>query len=95
MGEQRPFHRLFGLSWVDFFDGTSVEVKTELDLSFKQQYVDVVLIRKGLERIPFPLPDGRSGIDVLAADGRIVKQKVGPFQPGEVTRWQATQGVEH
>jgi hypothetical protein len=58
MSEQRPLHRLFGLSWIDFFDGTSVEVKTELDLSIKQQFVDVVLIRKGPEPIPRPLPDG-------------------------------------
>ena len=58
MSEQRPLHRLFGLSWIDFFDGTTVEVKTELDLSNKQQFVDVVLIRKGPEPIPRPLPDG-------------------------------------
>lgn len=26
MSEPRPLHRLFALSWIDFFEGTSVEV---------------------------------------------------------------------
>jgi hypothetical protein len=51
-------HRLFGLSWIDFFQGTAMEVETEMDLSLKQQFVDVVLIRRGPGPIPRPLPDG-------------------------------------
>jgi hypothetical protein len=58
MSEPRPLHRLFGLSWIDFFQGTAIAVETEMDLSLKQQFVDLVLIRKGLEPIPRPLPDG-------------------------------------
>jgi hypothetical protein len=58
MSEPTPLHRLFGLSWIDFFQGTSVAVETEMDLSLKQQFVDVVLIRKGPEPIPRALPDG-------------------------------------
>jgi hypothetical protein len=53
-----PFHRLFGLSWIDFFDGTDVEVVTEIDLSIKEQFLDLVLIRKGTSPLPRPLPDG-------------------------------------
>jgi hypothetical protein len=58
MSEPKPLHRLFGLSWIDFFQGTAVGVETEMDLSLKQQFVDVVLIRKGSEPIPRRLPDG-------------------------------------
>src|SRR5262245_20220093 len=58
MSEVRPLHRLFGLSWIDFFQGTPVAVETELDLSLRQQFLDLVLIRKGPEPIPRPLPDG-------------------------------------
>ena len=58
MSEQRPLHRLFGLSWTDFFQGTDVSVEPEMDLSLKQQFVDLVLIRKGSGPIPRPLPDG-------------------------------------
>src|SRR5258708_2371521 len=58
MSEPRPLHRLFGLSWIDFFQGTPIGVETELDLSLKQQFVDVVLIRKGPGPIPRRLPDG-------------------------------------
>jgi hypothetical protein len=58
MSEQRPFHRLFGLSWIDFFRGTAVEVDTEVDLSRKQQLLDLVIIHKGAVAIPWPLPDG-------------------------------------
>ena len=58
MSETRPLHRLFGLSWIDFFQGTPVAVETELDLSLKQQFIDLVLIRKGPGSLPRPLPDG-------------------------------------
>jgi hypothetical protein len=58
MSDPRPLHRLFGLSWIDFFQGTAVTVETEMDLSLKQQFLDVVIIRKGPEPIPRPLPDG-------------------------------------
>src|SRR5207249_2251683 len=45
-------------SWMDFFQGTDVDVQTEIDLSLKQQFLDVVLVRKGVGPIPRPLPDG-------------------------------------
>ena len=58
MSETRPLHRLFGLSWIDFFQGTPIGVETELDLSIKQQFLDLFLIRKGPGPLPRPLPDG-------------------------------------
>jgi hypothetical protein len=58
MSEQRPLHRLFGLAWADFFQGTEVEVEPETDLSLKQQFLDLVLIRRGPGPIPRRLPDG-------------------------------------
>ena len=58
MSDPRPLHRLFGLSWIDFFQGTAITVETEIDLSIKQQFLDLVLIRKGPEPIARPLPDG-------------------------------------
>ena len=58
MSEPRPLHRLFGLSWIDFFQGTAIDVKMEMDLSHKQQFIDIVLIRKGTEPMPRRLPDG-------------------------------------
>jgi hypothetical protein len=47
MSEPLPWHRLFGLSWVDFFRGLPVIVELEKDLSLKQQLLDVVIVRKG------------------------------------------------
>jgi hypothetical protein len=64
MSDPRPLHRLFGLSWIDFFQGTAVTVETEIDLSLKKQFLDLVIIRKGQEPIGRPLPDG---FDDLAA----------------------------
>ncbi len=58
MSEPRPWHRLFGVSLVDFFRGTPVVVELEKDLSLKQQLLDVILIRKGAEPLPRRLPDG-------------------------------------
>ena len=58
MSEPRPWHRLFGLSLVDFFRGMPVSVELERDLSLKQQFLDVVIIRKGSAPLPCRLPDG-------------------------------------
>ena len=55
---QRPWHRLFGLSLVDFFRGMPVTVELEKDLSLKQQMLDVVLIHKGAAPLLCRLPDG-------------------------------------
>ena len=62
MEEQRPWHRLFGLSWTDFFRGMPVTVELEKDLSLKQQLLDVVLIRKEAGTLPCRLPDGFEGL---------------------------------
>src|SRR4051812_50067807 len=56
--EPMPWHRLFGLSWADFFRGTAVRVELEKDLSHKQQLLDFVLLRKGAGALPRRLPDG-------------------------------------
>ena len=58
MSEPRPLHRLFGLSWIDFFHDTAIGVETETDLSLKQQFVDLILVRRGAQPVPRPLPDG-------------------------------------
>lgn len=56
--DPQAWHRLFGLSWTDFFRGTPVVVELEKDLSLKQQLLDVVLIRKEAVVLPRRLPDG-------------------------------------
>jgi hypothetical protein len=57
MEEQRPWHRLFGLTWTDFFSGQPVTVEMEKDLSLKRQLLDVLLIHKeGI--LNCQLPDG-------------------------------------
>ena len=58
MSEPTAWHRLFGLSLVDFFRGMPVTVELEKDLSLKQQLLDVVLIRKEAGPLPCRLPDG-------------------------------------
>ncbi len=58
MAEPRPWHRLFGLSLIDYFRGMPVTVELEKDLSLKQQFLDVILIRKGTEPLTRRLPDG-------------------------------------
>ncbi len=58
MSEPRPLHRLFGLSWTDHCRDTAIAVETEIDLSLKQQLLDVVLLRRGPGPLPRSLPDG-------------------------------------
>ena len=40
------WHRLFGLFLMDFFTGSPYSVELEKDLSLKQQFLDVVILRK-------------------------------------------------
>src|SRR5687767_9467742 len=67
MDEPIPLHRLFGLSWEDFFHDTPVTVEPEKDLSTQQQRLDVLLRRE-------PGPVGRElpdGMEDLAANNLI------------------------
>ncbi|MGL5094766.1 MAG: hypothetical protein ACRDD1_04215, partial [Planctomycetia bacterium] len=38
-----PWHKLFGLSWQDFFQDTTVEVEIDRDLSHQSQFLDLVI----------------------------------------------------
>jgi hypothetical protein len=49
---------LFGLFLTDFFTGSPFEVEIEKDLSLKQQYLDIVILRKDHEGSVEILPDG-------------------------------------
>ena len=52
------WHRLFGLTLTDFFAGSPFVVELEKDLSLKQQFLDVVILRKGEGEFSGRLPDG-------------------------------------
>jgi hypothetical protein len=52
------WHRLFGLLLTDFFTGSPFVVEMEKDLSLKQQFLDVVILRKRKGRFKERLPDG-------------------------------------
>jgi hypothetical protein len=54
----RDWHRLFGLLLTDFFTGTPFTVEVERDLSAQQQFLDVVILRRGRGRFVGRLPDG-------------------------------------
>ena len=54
----RDWHRLFGLLLTDFFTGSSFIVEVERDLSEQQQFLDVVILRRGRGRFAGRLPDG-------------------------------------
>ena len=58
MSDPRPLHRLFDLTWSDYVQGTVITMESEMDLSLKQQFLDLVLIRKSSEPIPKRMPDG-------------------------------------
>ncbi len=58
MSEPRPWHRLFGLAWTDFCEGSPMDVQPEVDMSVQQQFADLMLIRQGSGPLPQPLPDG-------------------------------------
>ena len=49
---------MFGLLLKDFFTDSPFTVEMEKDLSLKQQWLDVVILRKRKGRMTEPLPDG-------------------------------------
>ncbi len=58
------WHRLFGLTLMDFFTDSCYEVELEKNLAIQEQFVDVVILRKSVGNPPPPLPDG---LDNLSA----------------------------
>jgi hypothetical protein len=58
----RDWHRLFGLLLTDFFSGSPFTVDVERDLSAQQQFLDVVIVRRGRGRFTRQLPDGLDGL---------------------------------
>jgi len=54
----RDWHRLFGLLLIDFFTSSPFRVELERDLSQQQQFLDVVILRRGRGRFVGRLPDG-------------------------------------
>ena len=83
----RDWHRLFGLLLTDFFTDSPFTVDVERDLSQQQQFLDVVILRRGRGRFAGRLPDGLEGLrphNLLtfkshheALDGWAVKELVG------------------
>ena len=52
------WHRLFGLFLIDLFTDTPFVVEMEKDLSIKQQFLDVVILRKTKGEMHQAVPDG-------------------------------------
>jgi hypothetical protein len=85
----RDWHRLFGLLLTDFFTGSPFNVEVERDLSAQQQFLDVVIVRRGQGRFAGRLPDGLEGLaehNLItfkshreALDGWAVRELVGHY----------------
>ncbi len=54
------WHDLLGAVLIDFFDGSPFVVETEVDLSLKKQFLDIVVIRRNAGEFDRQLPDGLS-----------------------------------
>jgi hypothetical protein len=54
----RDWRRLFGLLLTDLFSGSPFTVEIERDLSAQQQFLDVVVVRRGRGQFAGRLPDG-------------------------------------
>jgi hypothetical protein len=52
------WHRLFGITLMDYFTHSKYRVELEKDLSIQQQFLDVVILEQQQGRLPNPLPDG-------------------------------------
>src|SRR5947199_1349544 len=85
----RDWHRLFGLLLTDFFTGSPFTVEVERDLSQQQQFLDVIILRRGRKRFAGRLPDGLEDLAAHnlvsfkshheALDGWAMKELVGHY----------------
>jgi hypothetical protein len=86
---QRDWHRLFGLLLTDFFTGSPFTVEVERDLSQQQQFLDVVILRRGHGKFVGRLPDGLEDLTAHnlitfkslreALDGWAMKELIGHY----------------
>ncbi|MDP1614866.1 MAG: hypothetical protein Q8L68_03635 [Methylococcales bacterium] len=74
------WHRLFGLFLMDFFTGSPYVVELEKDLSFKQQFLDVVILRKEQDGTVDELPDGFDNLTGQSKGVRHVKKYTYPHE---------------
>lgn len=58
MTNQTDWHRLFGITLVDYFTSSNYRVELEKDLSIQQQFLDVIIIEKAQGQVLDELPDG-------------------------------------
>ncbi|MDM8568590.1 hypothetical protein QUF50_03570 [Thiotrichales bacterium HSG1] len=56
------WHRLLGLTLMDFFTDSCFEVELEKDLTSQEQFLDILIIRKTIGQPPSFLPDGLEGL---------------------------------
>ncbi|NJO18736.1 MAG: hypothetical protein HC877_24350 [Thioploca sp.] len=52
------WHRLFGLTLIDFVTDSNYHVELEQEVSLKKQYLDIVIIKQHPGRPLTPIPDG-------------------------------------
>ncbi len=57
------WHRLFGVTLIDYFTHSNYEVELEKELSLKKQYLDIAIIKK---RVGTPLKNMPVGLETLA-----------------------------
>ena len=57
------WHRLFGLTMTDYFTDSAYRVELEIDLSIKQQFLDILVIEQELGS---PIADPPDGLEDLA-----------------------------
>lgn len=57
------WHRLFGLTLIDFFTDSPYEVELEKELSLQKQFIDAIIIRKYKDQIINNLPDGLNNLN--------------------------------
>jgi hypothetical protein len=85
----QDWHRLFGLLLIDFFTDSPFSVEVERDLSAQQQFLDVVILRRGRGRFADRLPDGLGDLAAHnlitfkshreALDGWAIRELVGHY----------------
>ncbi len=67
MDRRMDWHRFFGLGLTDFFSGFPYAVDTEKDLSLKQQFLDVLILRQRPGEFAGRLPDGLEDLGLKQA----------------------------
>ena len=86
MSNKVKWHRIFGLTLIDYFTGSDYHVDLEKELTEKKQYLDVLIIQKTTGKAITQFPDGLDNLAAHVVDVQIHRRTAKCVGFGRINR---------